>query len=280
MESQNFFEEDWDHILILDSARYDVFEDVFEDYFTGELQKRKSPASATPEWVHEIMEGRHNVNWFSSNPFINSTGKPLSAVGAVDYDTVPNRHVAHIEDLWDKAWSEENGTVLPEDVNKHFREKRPELADRRNVIHYMQPHLPFIGRGKGRINQLIQADILEDSGSNVLDKIGERIPGLVEKLEEREIVMKLAMYSSLDAKSMLEVLRNDSSEKMKEYHEENLRKVLEEAAKLVDDLDGKVVITSDHGEAFGEEGVWEHHVEKEVPELLEVPWLIVEDTVK
>jgi len=37
-----------------------------------------------------------------------------------------------------------------------------------------------------------------------------------------------------------------------------------------------VVVTADHGEAFGEEGVWEHHIETHIPPLMEVPWLEVE----
>ena len=34
---------------------------------------------------------------------------------------------------------------------------------------------------------------------------------------------------------------------------------------------------SDHGEAFGEQGVWEHHIETHIPVLIEVPWLRVEE---
>jgi len=47
---------------------------------------------------------------------------------------------------------------------------------------------------------------------------------------------------------------------------------------FIDDLKGDVIITSDHGEAFGEEGVWEHHIETPIPPLIEVPWLEVEST--
>ncbi len=49
MKDQNFFEEDWDYAIILDSARYDVFKRVYRDYFKGDLKKRNSNASATME---------------------------------------------------------------------------------------------------------------------------------------------------------------------------------------------------------------------------------------
>jgi glucan phosphoethanolaminetransferase (alkaline phosphatase superfamily) len=54
--------------------------------------------------------------------------------------------------------------------------------------------------------------------------------------------------------------------------------VLQSVADLVPELDGRVVVTADHGEAFGEEGVWEHHIETHIPPLVEVPWLEVETT--
>jgi hypothetical protein len=45
---------------------------------------------------------------------------------------------------------------------------------------------------------------------------------------------------------------------------------------LLDELEGDIVVTADHGEAFGEEGVWEHHIETYIPPLMEVPWLEVD----
>ena len=59
------------------------------------------------------------------------------------------------------------------------------------------------------------------------------------------------------------------------YYEDNLRIVLKSISNLIDDLDGKTVITSDHGEAFGEQGIWEHPLETHIPVLIEVPWLEV-----
>jgi len=60
-------------------------------------------------------------------------------------------------------------------------------------------------------------------------------------------------------------------------YEENLRIALESVAELSPTSStGRVVTTADHGEAFGEEGVWEHHIETHIPPLMEVPWLEVE----
>ena len=36
-----------------------------------------------------------------------------------------------------------------------------------------------------------------------------------------------------------------------------------------------IIFTSDHGEAFGEQGIWEHPMETHITVLTEVPWLEV-----
>ncbi|MEF8826793.1 MAG: hypothetical protein V5A27_10735, partial [Halapricum sp.] len=72
------------------------------------------------------------------------------------------------------------------------------------------------------------------------------------------------------------LVRNGTRDAAMELYEENLRIALESVAELTEELDGKVVVTADHGEAFGEQGIWEHHIETHIPPLVEVPWLEVE----
>jgi len=86
--------------------------------------------------------------------------------------------------------------------------------------------------------------------------------------------MKAGLMLELEPAS---VLSNGTRETVMSYHEENLRIALESIADLIDSLDGKVVVTADHGEAFGEQGVWEHHIETHIPPLVEVPWLELAD---
>lgn len=281
MKQQKFLEEDWDYIIVLDAARYDIFEDVYEDYLIGDLEKRESKASATPEWVTKVFDRRHNLNYFSTNPFINSIGLPLNEIGAVDYDTVPSRHITNIIDLWEEDWDKELGTVRPEDVNKRVLGELDNLADRKTVIHYMQPHAPFLGRGKSRINRYLQSNFsqLKENGASegkISDKVTDTLPDIIGKLEETETAQKIGFLSSLGPSSLLEVVRNDTKQTLRRYHEENLREAMECVCELVEELEGDVVVTSDHGEAFGEEGVWGHHIETPIPSLVEVPWLEVE----
>ena len=105
----------------------------------------------------------------------------------------------------------------------------------------------------------------------MLSAVGDRVRPAVESLlDGNSLAMKAGLMLELDA---AEVLSDGTRETAMEYHEENLRIALESIVDLVDDLDGDVVVTADHGEAFGEQGVWEHHVETHIPPLVEVPWL-------
>ncbi len=66
-----------------------------------------------------------------------------------------------------------------------------------------------------------------------------------------------------------------SLEKAMWAYEDNLRLVLEAALKLAERRDGRTIITSDHGELFGEYGLYAHPHGVYVPELVTVPWVEV-----
>ena len=89
-----------------------------------------------------------------------------------------------------------------------------------------------------------------------------------------------------------EAARNDvvSADEMRKVYAESLQFVIERATELLAEIDGKVVLTADHGELLGEEiplwmkilhnrwgNQWRkydfgHYSNIDVPELVEVPW--------
>lgn len=290
MKPQQVTESDWDYLIVLDACRFDTFESVYRDYVTGELEKRESVGSATPEWAAKTFEGQHDITYFSANPFINGLGIPLNELewgASFDSDWTSTDHISTIHDIWDVAWNDELGTVLPEDVNRYVRNHWAEVeGNDRVVIHYMQPHAPFIEHGRGRKVNTIQKSFeevkaegveTERSGGMLSAALDPIKPRLERFLEESELAMKLGMLIELDPSSIFEIGSSGARETLERYYETNLRTVFPAAVDLAADLEGRVVITSDHGEAFGEQGIWEHHVETPIPELIEVPWLVVED---
>lgn len=54
---------------------------------------------------------------------------------------------------------------------------------------------------------------------------------------------------------------------------ENLQLTLPHVERLCDELPGKTVVTSDHGNAFGEWGVYGHPHNRYLDCLINVPWL-------
>ncbi|MEF8849072.1 MAG: hypothetical protein V5A68_08085 [Candidatus Thermoplasmatota archaeon] len=67
-----------------------------------------------------------------------------------------------------------------------------------------------------------------------------------------------------------------SMKEMKEDYVANLVIVLEYISKLVEYLDGKIIITADHGECFGEMGVFTHPQRVHIPPLVDVPYFEIE----
>jgi len=281
-KEQRFLESEWDYCVVLDACRFDVFEDVYGEYLDGRLEKRRSPGSSTPEWAYRTFTGTHDIAYFSGNPFINGTGIPLNELAwgaSCDYEWTATDHIGEVIDVWLEGWSEEFGTVTPEAMAGAFRDHAEAVARRdRTVLHYMQPHAPYLTRERGgkltRIREgIANQDDRDGDGDGALSRVGNNLRPYVESvLGDSSFAMKAGLWMEL---GLGNVLREGTREAAMTYHEENLRVALESVADLLPELDGSVVVTADHGEAFGEEGVWEHHIETYIPPLVEVPWLRV-----
>ncbi len=287
MRDQDFLESDWDYCLVLDACRYDVFSEVYDEYLDGTLEKRRSVGSSTPEWAYRNFTDHHDIAYFSGNPFINDLGIPLNELkwgASCDYEWTASDHISQVFDVWKTGWDDDLGTVPPEGVTEAFR-NNPDAVERaeRTVLHYMQPHAPYLSRGKGQKLKQIQKGIRkqEEAEENEAEADGGTLASMSDALRTNvesvldgsELAQKAGLWLELDP---ADVMKNGTQEAALDLYEENLRIVLEDIAALVDELDGTVVVTADHGEAFGEEGVWEHHIETHIPPLIEVPWLEVE----
>lgn len=70
------------------------------------------------------------------------------------------------------------------------------------------------------------------------------------------------------------VAKRGSEEGVWGAYPDNLRYVLDDVSRLLANIDvERVVITSDHGELFGEWGLYSHHVGSLHPALRKVPWV-------
>jgi hypothetical protein len=227
-------DEDWDNLIILDAARYDIFEEITD--FNEELSKKKSLGSSSIEFITENFVGNelHDTVYVTANPYYELLGDN------VFHDVIP---------LMDE-WDNQSQTVLPEDVVSAAIKTHSNYPNKRLIIHFMQPHIPFIGSKGRRINT---------DGWN---------PG-AENDEQMISCWTTLMYG----------YRHDFSESdVREAYVENHKIAIEHASELQNNFTGKTVITADHANLIGERmspipaRAYGHFVGLREPPLIEVPW--------
>jgi hypothetical protein len=218
--------QDWDNLVVLDGCRYDLFEATAS--LGGVLEAARSRGSSTKQWMLNTFKGNEfpETVYVSANPQIE------------EHNLVENFHDCYLtyHDLWD----EEMETVTPSSVAQVAREVSDKYPHKRLIIHFIQPHYPFIG------------DLGQQQNQGGINPIDER--------KYRTVWRQLATGDV-------------SREWVWRAYRENLEIVLPFAESLVNDLIGKTVIMSDHGNALGEWGVYGHPHNRHIKPLMKVPWM-------
>jgi hypothetical protein len=220
--------QDWDNLVILDACRFDLFSQVSD--LEGDLSKKISRGSHTSEFMNNNFTGEYPDTVY------------VSATPQLERQGMDDKFFSHLK-LWENRWSPELETVPPGDVYDAAIEAEKLHPNKRLIIHFIQPHYPFIGEyGK----EIAHETILSNSSEKDSLFIWER-------LESGQITI---------------------DEVWKAYRE-NLELTLPFVEKLVSTLTGKSVVTSDHGNEFGRFGVYGHPPKTYLSNLVSVPWLEV-----
>jgi len=231
------FAEDWDALVILDACRYDMFERHAE--LPGRLEHRSTRGTDTTEFLQANFGGRdlRDTVYVTANPQLHDNRDEI------------NTELYHVVDVWrEDGWSEEHGTVLPETVTEYAKRAAREYPDKRLVVHYIQPHYPFIGSA----TEFDKHHLAAGGGMK-----GENVWGQL-------------MTGALDV---------DAADIWRPYVT-NLKRVLPHVEELMNDLDGRTVVTADHGNMLGERSFpipireWGHPRGIYTEQLVRVPWLV------
>lgn len=270
-------EEDWDYLIVLDACRYDVFKEVYEDYLSGVLSKRESPACRTPDWFKAEFDNKKfdDIVYVSSNPHINSRAESKGIKASENFHDVI--------DVWMTGWDDDKMTVPPEEVKKAAEEASSKYPDKRLIIHFIQPHYPYLDR---RIEGLDWVKGDRSADIPFLKKIfrkteevilGDVLSNTISRTNSWRIrnLLNTRCLDGQDEKVWREL--HTDMEEWRRLYEDNVRRGLKQVEDLVKELDGKVVVTADHGEALGEEDVYVHPPNTDIAALREVPWLKVEN---
>ncbi|MFC7071770.1 hypothetical protein ACFQJ7_10005 [Halovenus rubra] len=148
--------------------------------------------------------------------------------------------------IWqENGWDANHQTVLAETVTETARQVHERHPSKRLLVHYLQPHFPFV---------------------RSTTKFDKRIPDP----DEPTNMWTEILTGELDI----------SPETVKDAYQRNLEYVFGSVEELLPVLDGKTVISSDHGNVINERSFpipireWGHPPQTYIDELVKVPWFV------
>jgi len=139
-------------------------------------------------------------------------------------------------------WDEDIGTVHPSTMVDAARKAALKYPNKRLIIHMMQPHDPHLGRLKHEIYEKISRE------NNV-----------------NKFMFKACKMGAISRQELIH------------SYIQNFSLVQNYVSSLVESVDGKIVISADHGENLGEKKfgvrIWEHSIHTR--ECREIPWFVI-----
>ncbi|MFD1562999.1 hydrolase [Haloarchaeobius amylolyticus] len=244
---ETVLEREWDVLVLLDACRVDLMAEVATEYdwlpSPAEIEAGAidSVAGSSKEWMRRTFTPAHAAT-LEQTAYV--TGNPFSAAVLGD-----NHPLGLVDEVWRYAWDDDAGSIRPEPITDRAIGVCRDGDFDRVIVHYMQPHVPFLDRP-----DLHAGYRPDDWGSpdSVVDpdETGVDVWGRVRRGElNRDEVW--AAYA------------------------DNLRVGLDAVATLRRNVDGTLVVSADHGNAMGELGIW-GHPDRPVSSVRRVPWIELE----
>lgn len=242
---ETIWNRDWDVLLILDACRYDVFRDLYAADPRFDIGSMRSAGSASPEWMFNNFDSTH-AEEMADTAYV--TGNPYSA------KCLGHEYFSHVEEVWKSHWDDEEGTVLPDVLSDEAIRVWETIEPERMIVHYMQPHKPYVPAPDSARMET------DDFTFNLVQVFASRALGTYPDFKKAE-----ARRGTI------------SDDELRRLYRENLEYVvgsLDET--ILRYIDADIVISADHGELLGEDGVYHHPAYMRYPGLREVPWVTVE----
>lgn len=241
-------------LIVLDACRFDRFDQLASEYIEVETIPVSAAANDTFGYLRKCWSEKYNVDYVSgaapvttqdfdfSDDSIKADGIKFEGeeLYRMYQGYTPSDHISNIYEVWKTSWDESLGVCPPEPVTDKALEIAPD-ADRL-VVHYFQPHEPYIGDTK-LLGNIDEVDDRLHGGA-----IGR---GIWDRIESGEI----------------------SDQQLRRAYDDNLRRVLTEVAVLIQGISGEfdnIAIMGDHGEALGEYNQYTHSISH--PKVRLVPW--------
>lgn len=238
LNGENVYSREWDVLVILDACRTDLLREISTEYRFLSSIDKFSSQGSCTAGWMEGNFSEEKRDEIEKTTYV--AGNPFARSKLTDKPFVNLDHV------WRYGWDSNFGGVPPRPVTDRAIDIARSNNPDRLIIHYLQPHIPFVSEDSEALQ-------LENFGGDhynatpgdwVLVQRGKRAPN--------------AVWSD---------------------YQETLRWVLNDVSLLVENIDAsKMVISADHGNAFGEWGIYGHPGRTPLPCLTEVPWTEVSTT--
>jgi len=264
---------DLDILLIIDSCRYDYFEETYKDIFgdIGKLKKLISPATWTGAWVAEIFHGESfdDTIYLSAHKWLNSKGPSDEQLRVFSERLKYGKRIRELDaakifkdiiNVWEFGYNEKIRAICPNIMtNETIKaiEKNPEC---RITTHYYQIHDPYI--------------YYADDQPEKRKKISfENLTNLITTVISDELLCKFREITGrLPVNALSYYYIKYGKEGLRKGYKEDLKMMLCNVKKIVDRFPNKkVIVTSDHGERLGEGGDFGHSGQRDKV-VIEVPW--------
>lgn len=156
-EGIDMMDRDWDNLLIMDATRADVFEEEIDTDQFESYERVKSPGSSSPEWMQETFAGKEfpDTVYVTANPWIEREA-PDSFHQIIDLwieeKGASPEDFRGVKGLHNAGFSHED--YIPADAVTEWAMRAQEnFPDKRIIVHYFQPHGPFIGNSDGSLRE-------------------------------------------------------------------------------------------------------------------------------
>jgi len=234
----NVLEEDWDSLIVLDGCRADLFDERADLSRFDTHRTITSVGSDSQEWIQQTFgdSSYGDIVYVTANPHVTKlVGNSFHAV----------------VDVWEDGFDEQLRTIPPKTVKDAALQAAEQYPNKRLIVHFMQPHHPFINTDFPKFGAPSKRDVDPDNN---------------------------------DPRHVWDALRQGrvTNEEVWKAYGDNLTAVLDDTHKLIAAFDGKTVVTSDHGNAFGELAwpiplrLYGHPGGMRTQALTQVPWATVE----
>jgi len=224
---------DWDWMIVLDAMRWDYWWEYME---CG--NPVLSSAGDTKAWTIRMGKFFKDVFAINSNPYVSLR---------------MSKYLKKDVKVWDFGWREVNGipTVPPKEVVKEALKYKD--SDEKLLIWFVQPHGPY---------PMHTPPLPAYRNKRISKQFG--------------IFKELQYKTDMKIINFPEELMKDKEELSKILHSgyrSNMEWVLKELQVLLRNRGSKkVVVTADHGECLGEEGLFGHNDKWNSDYLKIVPW--------